>query len=207
MSTDVIYDANSLYARGWHAAQAQPDIHLDDSEGRPIGAILAGLKVVLSLMDDDSNRLPERVDRMLFCWDGKSKTDKGREPKPSAYYEEMDHFKEVMTTLFHAAHAGSASAEADDAVATAAYRSEKQGNTVYVVSGDKDLQQLQGGKIGYFCLNKKTLLSRAAILERWKVKRPSQIAIALAILGDKLDNIEGINGYGPKKVEKLFEMG
>ena len=43
------------------------------------------------------------------------------------------------------------------------------------------------------------------ILQRWKIKRPIQLAIALAIQGDSSDNISGIKGWGPKKVEKLFE--
>ena len=94
--------------------------------------------------------------------------------------------------------------EADDVVATAAFDSLSE--RVYVVSGDKDLHQLQSDRVSIYDLNTKGVLSRHTILARWNVKRPAQSAIALAILGDPRDNIPGIKGWGPKKVAKLFEQ-
>jgi DNA polymerase-1 len=93
--------------------------------------------------------------------------------------------------------------EADDVIATAAFNLHNS-RWVYVVSGDKDLQQLQGGNVVYYCLNNKSVLPRRVITSKWGVKRPSQVAIALAILGESVDKVPGIKGWGPKKVEKLF---
>jgi 5'-3' exonuclease len=76
---------------------------------------------------------------------------------------------------------------------------------VVVVSADKDLTQLAGPGIRYYCLNKKRFLSEKEIAERWCVRRPSQVSIALAIIGDKSDGISGVHGMGRRAVEKLFD--
>jgi 5'-3' exonuclease len=62
-----------------------------------------------------------------------------------------------------------------------------------------------GYDVRYYCLNKKSFLRTDDVVEKWSVKRPSHIAIALAILGDQGDGISGIKGWGPVKVAKLFE--
>ncbi len=201
MTTDCIFDGNSLFARAWYASQSSP---IQDADGKPIAGIDAGIKIVLSLLDQHSGKIG-RVDRTLFCWDTAPKREKPRPDKTPEYDEELARFSSTMEFLFGSANAIPPSHEADDCVATAVYRALEDPVQMYVVSGDKDLQQLQGGNVHYYCLNEKSVLSRAFILHRWKVKRPAQIAIALAILGDPGDAVPGIRGWGPKKVEKLFQ--
>jgi 5'-3' exonuclease len=197
---DLIVDGNSLFARAWYASQSNP---LQDSDGNPIAGIDAGVKIVLSLLDQHSGKIG-RVDRTLFCWDTAPKREKPRADKTPEYDEELARFTSALQFLFGSANAIPPAHEADDGVCTAVYRALEQPVQMYVVSGDKDLQQLQGGNVHYYCLNEKTVLSRTFILHRWKVKRPVQIAIALAILGDPGDAVPGIRGWGPKKVERLF---
>jgi Pyruvate/2-oxoacid:ferredoxin oxidoreductase delta subunit len=67
--TDLIVDANSLYARAWYAAQEKPD-----------QAIIASLNVAMMLFNTE--RIGERIDRSLFCWDGGQKKDKERAERP-----------------------------------------------------------------------------------------------------------------------------
>lgn len=196
----MVIDANSLFARGWYATQNKEVVDLDD---RPAGGVSASFKILLSLLDQNGDRVGEKVDRLFLGWDGKSKNDKKRVAKPSEFYEEMDRFKELVHLAFGTDQDYRCSAEADDAVATVALRSEA--DRIYVVSGDKDLQQLQGGKVEYYCLNEQGVMPRRKILEKWNVKRPSQISIALAILGDPGDNIPGIHRWGKARVKKLFD--
>jgi 5'-3' exonuclease len=59
--------------------------------------------------------------------------------------------------------------------------------------------------VHYCSLNESAVLSRKFILDRWNVLRPSQICIALAILGDSGDHVPGIHGWGPKRVKELFK--
>jgi 5'-3' exonuclease len=203
---DLLFDGNSLWARAFYASQrAEKSTEFDDGmppEKLPTPVEL-GVKMVLGVIDPYSGKLNKKIGRMLFCWDGKAKREKLRQhPHPPGYDEQMLQFKEVLKALFGVANVTPPEHEADDAVATAAYRATLP---TVVLSGDKDLQQLVGPQVSYYCLNKGMLLTRAEILERWHVKRPIQICLALAILGDPGDNVPGVYGWGPKRVETLFE--
>lgn len=199
-----LFDGNSVFARAYYASK---DNLLQDHVGRPIAGIDAGLKIVLSIIDRYGDKLG-RVDQMLFCWDTAPKSQKPRPDKSPEYDDELVRFSQLLHDLLGASQAFPPAHEADDAVCTAAYRQSEQfpDQKIYVVSADKDLQQLKSGNIGYYCLNEKAVLSHAYITHRWKVKHPVQLAIALAIIGDPGDGIPGIRGWGPKKVEKLFSV-
>jgi DNA polymerase-1 len=170
----------------------------------PGEAVRAAVVTVLSLLDPTNNKIGERIDRTLFCWDGKSKTDKkDRSPKPPEYVETIKILQETLTLLLDTEHVELPDHEADDMVATAAFHS--KADTVFIVSGDKDLSQLQSKNVYCYCLHSKGVLTNRLINTKWGIKHPNQLAIALAILGDKVDNIKGIKGWGPKKVKTLFE--
>lgn len=208
--TDLLIDGNSLYARAWFATMgktAGPAMAKTSYAGRvsPKEAIKASLNTVLSLLNVNNDKLGERVDRILFGWDGDNKpqAELRREAKPKEYYATRELLVEYLTLLLNPAHVRLDAHTADDVVATAVKQSDA--DSIFVISGDKDLQQLAGGRVQYYCLNKKMLLSERAIKDKWHVKHPSQVAIALAIIGDKVDGIPGVNGWGPVKVKKLFQ--
>jgi 5'-3' exonuclease len=146
--------------------------------------------------------------RAVFCWDGKPKSTKVREEKPADYDEFKTRVQEAVEGLWSIPQIVSAEHEADDLVASVVY-SDCVAEHAVIVSGDKDLQQLMNCRsdhtVDYYCLNTKSFLSVDSVVEKWSVKRPSHIAIALAVLGDRGDGIPGIKGWGPAKVAKLFE--
>jgi len=172
-------------------------------DGSPQDAIRATLCTVLSLLNVNNDRLGDKVDRLLFGWDGEEKRDKGRAAKPPEYHHTRQTLIDYLTFLFNPTHISVRHFEADDVVATASRQSDA--DAIYVASGDKDLQQLAAINVHYYCLNKKCILSLRAIRDRWGIKDPKQVAIALAIIGDKVDGIQGIRGWGPKTTRKLFE--
>lgn len=188
--TDLIVDANSLYARAWYACKE------DAYE-----TVRASVNAALGLVNPE--RIGEPVDRTLFCWDGGQKKAKERVERPPEYEGTKPRLKRVLEALLGARNVRMEGYEADDVIATAAFASEA--DHVVVASGDKDLHQLQGGSISYYDLNTRGFISSREILAQWHVRRPSQVAIALAIQGDAVDKITGVRGWGPKKVEKLFE--
>jgi 5'-3' exonuclease len=194
--TDLIVDGNSLYARSWFAATRIPG-------NNPVQSVRLGLQTLIFLLNPERNRLGTGFNRMLIGWDGQPHEEKQREPKPPEYYEFRDIFKEVLHDMFQCANCEIPPYEGDDIVATAVAHS--KADKIYIVSGDKDLQQLRTDTAEYYCLNTKGVLSEAFILNKWRVKRPSQIALALAVIGDNVDRIKGIPNWGPKKCEKLFE--
>jgi hypothetical protein len=159
--------------------------------------------MVLTLLDQHGERIGEKIDRTLFCWDGASKTDKGRSTKPQAYFDTRTKVRDLLPQVFSTINAWHPDFEADDAVATAVFNS--KADSVYTVSGDKDLLQLQGGNVTCFDLNTKAIMTARHICRKFGVKQPAQLAIYLAVVGDAGDGIKGIPGWGPKRAEKLFQ--
>ena len=195
--TDLVFDANSLYARSWFAAQR---INTDPRE-----AIRLVVNTVMLLLDPNTNKIGSIFDRTLFAWDNNQNKAKQRDEKPKEYHDTKEIVKEVLTFLLGTVHIDSPDAEGDDIVATVVANT-KPGDLIYIVSGDKDLMQLQGGNCQYYSLNDKAVLSTSFIIHKFHgIKRPSQIALELAVIGDPVDNIGGIHGYGEKKCKKLFE--
>ncbi len=94
--------------------------------------------------------------------------------------------------------------EADDVIGTLSKRGEEQGYTVYMVTGDKDYQQLVTDKIKLY--NPKSdgtlIWSPADVEENFGVP-PERVIDVLALMGDASDNIPGIAGIGPKTAVKL----
>lgn len=190
---DLIIDGNSLFARCWYAVK-----------GDPREVMRLCVTSVLQLLDQrEDGRIGVPITRTLFAWDGKSKTEKNRAPKPEGYLKTRYRFQEALLPLFNTVHGYHAQFEADDVVATAAFNSKAR--HVYVVSGDKDLMQLQGDTVSYYCLNSKHIVPARSICQKFFVKQPSQIPLAMAITGDSGDGIGGIPRWGPKKVQKVFE--
>lgn len=189
---DLIIDGNSLFARCWFAVK-----------GDQRATLRVCVTSMLQLLDQDDGRIGVPVSRTLFGWDGKAKTDKKRDPKPKEYIDTRYRFQEALLPLFNTVHGFNAEFEADDIVATATFNS--KANQVFVVSGDKDLMQLQGGNVSYYDLNSKQILTARKICAKFSVKQPSQVPLALAITGDSGDNISGVPRWGPKKVAKVFE--
>lgn len=194
---DLVFDANSLYARSWFAAQRlNPD---------PREALRLAINTILLLLDPNTNKIGSVFDRTLFAWDNNQKKEKQRDPKPQVYHDTKEALKEILEFMLGTVNIDHPDAEGDDIVATAVYNT-KPDDLIYIVSGDKDLMQLQGRNCQYYSLNDKAVLTTSFIVHKFHgIKRPSQIALELAIVGDPVDCIAGIRGYGEKRCKKLFE--
>ncbi len=198
----AVIDGNSLYSRAFFASVSdRNEVENDDLTD-------ISLALLVPIIDPTSDRVGHRFDRLLWCWDTQQKRDKKRGPKPPGFDEGLARFKKAVCQVVGGGQSEVPGYEADDQVATAVYSLlDRDSNaTIYVVSSDKDLHQLVGPRVRFYCLSQKAVLSRHSILSRWHVKRPAQVAIAQAILGDRGDNISGIKGWGEKKVQKLFEQ-
>jgi 5'-3' exonuclease len=89
--------------------------------------------------------------------------------------------------------------EADDVIATLAERLRAEGARVVVVSADKDLCQLvseDGGTVHHDLQRERTLDAKG-VRERFGVA-PGRIPDYLALVGDAVDDLPGVPGFGPK---------
>ena len=99
--------------------------------------------------------------------------------------------------------------EADDVIGTLAKKAEGNGEIeeVIIVTGDRDILQLVGGKIRVYLLVKG--ISEASLFGKEEVETkmgvlPHLIVDYKALVGDASDNYSGVSGIGPKTAVKLI---
>ena len=98
--------------------------------------------------------------------------------------------------------------EADDVIGTLAVRAARQGIDVTISTGDKDFAQLVRPGIALVnTMSGSRMDSEASVVDKFGV-RPDQIVDLLALMGDSVDNIPGVEKCGPKTAAKwLGEYG
>lgn len=81
--------------------------------------------------------------------------------------------------------------EADDVIAALAHQAAKKNLEVFIVTSDKDLMQLVGGKIKILNPSKGDLLIDAKKVEELMGVPPEKVPDVMALMGDSIDNIPG----------------
>ena len=98
--------------------------------------------------------------------------------------------------------------EADDIIGTLALQAAAQGFEVYMVTPDKDFQQMVQKNIWVYKPgrqgNQFEIIGVPEVLEKWQIKRVDQVIDILGLMGDSSDNIPGIPGIGEKTAQKLI---
>jgi DNA polymerase-1 len=99
--------------------------------------------------------------------------------------------------------------EADDVMGALARQGEKAGLEVRLVTGDKDMMQLVGGKVRVLRPgagpNKTDLVVDEAKVEELMGVPPEKVADVMALMGDSIDNIPGAKGIGEKGARELIK--
>ncbi len=93
--------------------------------------------------------------------------------------------------------------EADDIIATLVGRLAGEKLDVFVVSRDKDLEQLLSARVSLYDPMKDEVITPQR-LEETKGWRPEQAIEAQILTGDTTDNVPGVPGIGPKTAAKLL---
>lgn len=202
----LLIDGHSILNRAFYGL---PD--LTNSEGKHTGAVYGFLNILFRILEE------EKPDYLTVAFDLHEPTFrhkmyeayKGtRKPMPSELREQVPLIREVLTSM-GVKTVSMAGYEADDLLGTLAFRSEKQGMEVTILSGDRDLLQLATDKIMIrlpkTSRGKTTIENFHAeqVLEKYQVT-PPQIIELKALMGDSADNIPGIPGVGEKTATKLI---
>ncbi|MDE0020078.1 MAG: DNA polymerase I [Candidatus Poribacteria bacterium] len=100
--------------------------------------------------------------------------------------------------------------EADDVIGTLAARAEKENFETYMVTPDKDFEQMVSDRVfvykprwgggGY------DIVGKAEVREKWAIERSDQVRDMLALMGDSSDNVPGVPGIGIKTAQKLIGL-
>lgn len=94
--------------------------------------------------------------------------------------------------------------EADDVIGTLAAMAGEAGWNVVVSTGDKDMAQLVNERVTLVNTMSGETLDIEGVKEKFSV-RPDQIRDYLALMGDKVDNVPGVEKCGPKTAVKWLE--
>jgi DNA polymerase-1 len=99
--------------------------------------------------------------------------------------------------------------EADDVIGTIACKAEKKGYTTFMVTPDKDFGQLVTDNIKIYKPANKggdiEILGVPEILAKYEIENPKQVIDFLAMMGDAIDNIPGLDGVGEKTALKFLK--
>ncbi len=101
--------------------------------------------------------------------------------------------------------------EADDVIASIVRQMQERAEgadlTIRILSKDKDLEQILCERVHLYDLQTDTLTDRPALLAN-KGITPEQVVDVLALTGDTVDNVPGVEGIGPKTaVQLVTEFG
>jgi DNA polymerase-1 len=203
----VLVDGSSYLYRAFHALPP-----LATSTGMQTGAVKGVLNMLRSLQKDFPGS------DVVVVFDAKGKTFRDDlYPEYKATRPPMpDDLREQIAPLHKAVEALGfpmliiPGVEADDVIGTLAAQASSQGVQVVISTGDKDMAQLVNENVILLDTMKKkagekgTLMDVKGVIEKFGV-RPDQIIDYLALMGDKVDNIPGVEKCGPKTAVKWLE--
>src|ERR1700731_5485872 len=173
----------------------------------PTGPVLGVLQVLNKMIKE------EAPDRIAVVFDAPGRTFRDdlfdqykahRTPMPDDLRAQLQPLLEVVAAM-GLPLLRIAGVEADDVIGTLAKQGAESGYDVLISTGDKDMAQLVGPRVGLINTMSNTRLDRAGVKAKFDVF-PEQIVDYLALVGDTSDNIPGIAGVGPKTAAKWLDQ-
>ncbi|MFT5297417.1 MAG: DNA polymerase-1 [Paraglaciecola sp.] len=202
----VLVDGSSYLFRAYHVPYLQA---LSTSYGQPTGAITGVLNMIKSLQKDYPNG------NIVVVFDAKGKTFRNdmfadykanRPPMPDDLRTQIAPLHEIIEAMGLPLLVIKG-VEADDVIGTLANQASKLGIETVISTGDKDMAQLVTPHVRLINTMTNVEMDEAGVEEKFAVK-PDQIIDYLALMGDKVDNIPGVDKCGPKTAAKwLAEHG
>ncbi len=199
----VLIDGSSYLYRAFHALPP-----LTNAAGEPTGALFGVVNMLRA-------HLKEQPDYVAFVLDAPGKTFRddldpeykaNRPPMPDELRAQVEPMMAIVEALGFPIIRISG-VEADDVIGTLAVQGARAGLDVTISTSDKDFAQLvreptSGMHVALVnTMSGSKLDSDAAVIEKFGV-RADQIVDYLALMGDKVDNIPGVDKCGPKTAAK-----
>lgn len=194
----VLIDGSSYLFRAFHALPP-----LTNAQGEPTGALFGVVNMLRA-------HLKEAPDYIAFVMDASGPTFRddidpdykaNRPPMPDELRVQIEPLMQIVGAL-GLPILREAGVEADDVIGTLALQAAEAGVDVVVSTGDKDMAQLVSPRVQLVnTMSGSRLDSDAAVIDKFGVP-PSRIVDYLSLVGDKVDNIPGVDKCGPKTAAK-----
>ncbi len=199
--TLLLVDGSSYLYRAYHALAP-----LTSPTGMPTGALYGVLNMLRRL------RLDTPHDYACCIFDAKGENFRhqlypaykaNRPPMPDDLRPQAEALPELVS-LMGWPILSVKNVEADDVIGTLAVNGEKAGFKVIISTGDKDMAQLVNDQVTLVNTMKNEKLDIAGVQEKFGVA-PNQIIDYLSLIGDKVDNVPGVDKCGPKTAVKWLQ--
>ena len=198
----LLVDGSSYLYRAFHAL---PDLR--NKAGEPTGALYGVLNMLRRLESD------YKADYKAVVFDAKGKTFRDDwYPEYKAHRPPMPDDLVRQIEPIHAAIRAAGwpllmvdGVEADDVIGTLATAAAVDGLETLISTGDKDLTQLVGPKVRWYNTMSNELLDEAGVAAKFGVP-PERIVDYLALVGDPVDGVPGVQKCGPKTAVKWLEQ-
>ncbi len=196
--TLLLVDGSSYLYRAFHA---MPELR--NAEGAPTGAIYGMVNMLRRLRQDYAAAY------MACVFDAKGKTFRDdlypeykahRAAMPEDLVRQIEPIHEVVRAMGWPILMIEG-IEADDVIGTLAVQAAAQGLSTVVSTGDKDLAQLVNDHVTLVNTMSSETLDRTGVITKFGVP-PERIVDYLALVGDTVDNVPGVEKVGPKTAVK-----
>lgn len=201
--TLYLIDGHAQIYRAYYAPFAQ----LTSPKGEPTRAIHVFTQMILNLLRD---KKPDYLavtldvgDESVFRVEIDPEYKAHRDPAPEDLPPQIERIVTILQTM-EIPILRIQRYEADDIMATLCARHAGPDCDVYLVSRDKDLDQLLTDHVRMYDPGKDRVIDAAAVLAE-KGYGPNLAVEAQMLMGDSTDNIKGVVGIGPKKAADLLQ--
>ena len=205
MTKTLLVDGNNLFKIGFHGAK---ELFYD---GNHIGGVYHFINMLRKFLEEHNH------DKVIVMWDGESnssarkllypqykanRTQTGTDEIYESYLTQRGRIKEYLEEVF-VRQVEIDNNEADDLIAY--YCQIAKDEQIIIFSGDKDLTQLISERVTIYSPVSKQYYKNGDMITLNKVEIPHyNVAVCKIFVGDKSDNIDGIQGLGEKTLVKLF---
>ena len=204
MSADsplILIDGSSYLFRAFHALPP-----LVNSKGQPTGAIKGVISMIRSLQKSH----PDSPIAVVFDAKGETFRNKvyadykaHRPPMPDELRSQIEPIHHIIRAMGLPLLVVP-DVEADDVIGTLAAQATVQQRDTLVSTGDKDLAQLVSDHVVLINTMTGERLDPPGVQKKFSLP-PERIIDFLALTGDKVDNIPGVPGVGPKTAVKWLQ--
>lgn len=208
MPTLLLVDGSSYLYRAFHA---MPDLR--NKAGEPTGAIYGVLNMLRRLLADvQAQQTQPLTDAEIYravVFDAKGKTFRDDwYPQYKAHRPPMPDDLVQQIEPLHACIRAAGwpllmvdGVEADDVIGTLAAQASAAGMNCLISTGDKDLAQLVNAQVTLVNTMNNEVLDVAGVEQKFGVP-PERIVDYLALTGDAVDGVPGVDKVGPKTAVK-----
>ena len=194
----ILVDGSSYLYRAYHALPP-----LTNSKNQPTGAIKGVISMIKKILIDH----PESPLAVVFDAKGKtfrhdmySEYKANRPPMPEDLVQQIEPIHQIIS-LMGIKLIMITGVEADDVIGTLAEQARQKKLNAVISTGDKDMTQLVCENVSVVNTMSGELLDESGVLKKFGVG-PELITDYLALIGDKSDNVPGVDKVGPKTAVK-----